>query len=124
MAVVLIIDDEEDIRTIATLALEDVGGFEVVTAANCAEGLQAAAKHRPDVILLDVMMPDVNGLVTFDRLQNLPETRETPIIFMTARVQRDEVAELQATDAKGVIAKPFDPMTLADEVTELTGVRP
>ena len=121
---ILIIDDEEDIRVIATLALEDVGGFEVVTAANCAQALLAAETHRPDVILLDVMMPDVNGLVTFDRLQSLPEVRETPIIFMTARVQRSELTELRATDAKGVITKPFDPMTLADEVTELTGVHP
>ena len=123
MTTALIIDDEEDIRVIATLALSEVGGFEVIVASGCAEGVQVAQSERPDVILLDVMMPDGSGLEVLDRLRTIATLQTTPVVFMTAKVQRHELDELQATDAKGVIAKPFDPLTLAEELTRLTGVR-
>lgn len=113
---VLLVDDEPDIRKIGTLALERVGGLEVTQASSGVEALDVAVAASPDVILLDVMMPDLDGPATFSRLRELPELADTPIVFLTAKVQKSEVERYMELGAKGVIKKPFDPMTLADEV--------
>ncbi|HBP19967.1 MAG TPA: hypothetical protein DEA08_19545 [Planctomycetes bacterium] len=113
---VLLVDDEPDIRKIGTLALERVGGLEVTQASSGLEALELAVAAAPDVILLDVMMPELDGPATFSRLRELPELADTPIVFLTAKVQKNEVERYMELGAKGVIKKPFDPMTLADEV--------
>ncbi|MFZ5479454.1 MAG: response regulator [Myxococcota bacterium] len=115
----LIVDDDDDIRTIGRLSLGRVGGMQVIEAASGPEGLAVAARERPDVVLLDVMMPGMDGAAVYARLRELPETAATPVVFMTAKVQRHEVERLMGLGAVGVIAKPFDPMTLADEVRRL-----
>jgi CheY-like chemotaxis protein len=114
---VLLIDDEDDIREIAQLSLEMVAHWDVVTASSGAEGLERAAQEQPDAILLDVMMPDLDGVATLGRLQADPVTSHIPVIFLTAKVQAD-LAELGAVS---VIPKPFDPMRLSSQVASSLG---
>ena len=116
---ILYVEDEADIRTVARLALEAVGGFTVELAASGDEALLRAKEFRPDLLLLDVMMPGMDGQATLGALRALPETAAVPAIFMTARAQPAEVAALKAQGALGVITKPFDPMRLADQVRHL-----
>ncbi len=115
---VLIVDDDPDIRRIGALCLERVAGWEVVQAASGSECLERMDPDF-DVILLDVMMPGMDGPTTLDALGRRASTREVPVIFMTARVQLDEVEEYLEMGAQGVIAKPFDPMGLAAEVDSI-----
>jgi CheY-like chemotaxis protein len=116
---VLLVDDEPDIRRIAHLSLHRVGKMQVVMAASGAEALDLAARELPDVVLLDVMMPELDGPSTFQRLRALPATAGIPVIFMTAKAQKHEVEAFRALGAAGVIPKPFDPMTLAAEVRRI-----
>ena len=116
---VLYVEDDADIRTIASLALEAVGGLTLQPCASGAEALERAAGFAPDLLLLDVMMPGMDGPTTLARLRDLPQTRDVPVIFMTAKVQASEVQHYKALGALGVISKPFDPMTLAAEVQAL-----
>ena len=113
---VLLIDDEDDIREIGEFALRDVGGLVVAVASSGTEGVERAIADRPDVILLDFMMPGVDGPSTFQRLRANASTAGIPIIFLTARVQRVDRERLLNLGAEAVIAKPFDPETLADDV--------
>lgn len=118
---ILIVDDEEDIREVAQLSLEAVGGWEVLTAASGDEALATAASQQLDAILLDIMMPDLDGIATFQQLQANPVTQHIPVILLTAKVQaadRHRFAELGLT---AMIVKPFDPMTLADLVADALG---
>lgn len=116
---VLLIDDEDDIREVATLTLETMADFEVISAANGMSGLLKAREEQPDFILLDVMMPGIDGVTTFLQLQASEATRGIPVIFMTAKVQPADRKRLSDLGAKGIIAKPFDPMTLSNEVLAL-----
>ncbi|MCC7380501.1 MAG: response regulator [Deltaproteobacteria bacterium] len=118
---VLLVDDEEDIRKIGRVSLERVGKLDVVLAGSAAEALSVAMAERPDLILMDVMMPGVDGLAGFAAIHNVPELRDIPAIFMTARVQRAEIDQCLAAGAIGVIHKPFDPMTLPAEILRLLG---
>lgn len=118
---VLMVDDEPDIRRIGQLSLQRVGGLEVLLAASGDEALELAARERPDVVLLDVMMPLVDGPTTLARLRARPETAAIPVIFMTAKVLPHEVQRFRELGAAGVIAKPFDPMTLPSEVKRILG---
>ncbi|MBK6693101.1 MAG: response regulator [Myxococcales bacterium] len=120
---VLYAEDEPDIREVALLALVDVGGLEVVACENGLDALRKVADFAPDLILLDVMMPDMDGPTTMKHLREREETKTTPVIFMTAKVQAHEAAEYQALGAAGVIPKPFDPMTLADQIREVWSKR-
>ncbi len=113
---VLLVDDEEDIRTIGRIALEDVGGLQVFLACCGQDGLRIAAREQPDVILLDVMMPGMDGPTTLARLQRDPATAAIPVVFVTAKAQHCEIERYLAAGARGVIAKPFDPMSLPDEL--------
>jgi two-component system OmpR family response regulator len=113
---ILYVEDEPDIRTIGQMALEVVGGFTVVACASGAEAVEAAPSAGADLLLLDVMMPGMDGHMTLRALRALPATAQTPVIFMTAKVQPAEVAQHKALGAIEVIAKPFDPMVLADEI--------
>jgi CheY-like chemotaxis protein len=119
MSRILHIEDEIDIQEVARIALEDVGGFSVTTAGSGREGLSLAERIRPDLILLDVMMPGMDGPATLQALRENATTAGIPVIFMTAKVQRHEVGRYTALGALGVITKPFDPMTLAQSVREL-----
>ncbi len=121
---VLYIEDEVDIQTIARLALESIGGLVVETCSSGREGLDRAAGFSPDLILLDVMMPDMDGPATLRALRQLPGMADVPVVFMTAKVQPQEVAGYRALGALDVIAKPFDPMTLAEQVREIWARRP
>ncbi|KFE68669.1 response regulator [Hyalangium minutum] len=116
---VLLVDDEEDIRTVGHLSLKRVGGWQTVLAASGAEAVALAAAEKPDVILLDVMMPGMDGPTTFGQLRAQEATAHTPIIFMTAKIQKQEVARYLELGAAGVISKPFDPMTLPTEIRKL-----
>lgn len=116
---ILYVDDEADIREVAQMALELEPGFEVRCAASGAEALVVAREWRPDLIMLDVMMPELDGPSTLSRLRAEPSTAATPVIFITARTQVQEVEAFLSLGAVGVIAKPFDPMQLGSQVREL-----
>ena len=117
----LLIDDEDDIREVASLTLETVGNFDVSTAPSGRAGIIAAREQKPDAILLDVMMPELDGPSTFRELRAHEETRDIPVIFLTAKVQGADCRRLSELGAKGIIAKPFDPMRLAQEVSVILG---
>ena len=118
---VLLVDDEDDIREVAGMSLETVAGWGVLEARSGSEGLKIAAAEQPDAILLDVMMPDMDGPATFMNLQNDAATKNIPVIFLTAKAQTREQRSFRELGAQGVISKPFDPMTLADQVAEILG---
>lgn len=118
---VLVVDDDDAIREVAQMALEIVGGWQVSSAASGTEALRRAHDERPDAVLLDVMMPGMDGPTTFSRLRELSETSAIPVIFLTAKVQTGDRRAWAELDIAGVIAKPFDPMALAAEVAELLG---
>lgn len=116
---VLIVDDDDGIRLIARRALERLAGWEVLTAASGAEALDLAA--GADAVLLDVMMPGMDGPATLAELRARPDTADVPVVMLTAKVQESERAELAELPSSGVLAKPFDPLTLHREVAELVG---
>ena len=118
---VLLIDDEDAIREVARVSLQMVGGWEVSTACSGAEGIAVAQSDQPDAILLDVMMPDMDGPTTFQRLQRDSETRSIPVILLTAKVQGADRRHFGELGVAGVIAKPFDPMVLAGQVATTLG---
>ena len=109
-------DDEADIREIAALALEMDPDFEVMTCDGGEPALELAARWHPHLILLDYMMPGLDGPATLERLRRTPAGAQTQVAFVTARVQSQDVARLFALGATGVVPKPFDPMTLAATV--------
>ena len=118
---VLLIDDEEDIRKVGRLSLEAIGHFETAVAASAKEGFDLARVDRPDFILMDMMMPDVDGIAALSELKSSPDLKDIPVIFMTAKAQRTEIAFYLQCGAIGVVKKPFDPMTLPSELTAILG---
>ncbi len=112
---ILYVDDDDDIREVAMIALELDGGLEVRGCASGAEALVVAPAFQPDLILLDVMMPQIDGPATLAGLRADPRTAEIAVVFITARTRSAEVEHLKQLGALGVIAKPFDPMTLAEQ---------
>jgi two-component system OmpR family response regulator len=116
---ILLVEDEADIRTVATLTLQAVGSFTVASVSSGHEALETAPTFVPDLILLDVMMPGLDGPATLRALRAQPQTAEIPVMFVTAKVQPQEVAELRALGALGVITKPFSPMTLPTTINQL-----
>lgn len=116
---VLIIDDEADIRAVIQGCLEDIAGWEVMTA-NCGEqGLQIAAKEQLDAILLDVSMPGMGGLEVLKKLQENPQTTTIPVALLTAKVLPDEQELFATLGIIGLIMKPFDPMILVEQVASV-----
>lgn len=116
---VLVIDDDADIRSIVRMSLSHTGGMDVIQAASGVEGVRKAREERPHVILLDVMMPGMDGVATLAALRAQPATVMTPVIFLTAKAGAHEVERLTALGAAGVLVKPFDPRTLSDDVRAL-----
>lgn len=116
---ILYVEDEPDIQMVARLALETLGGFTVEVCSSGNEAIVRAPDFQPQLILLDVMMPGMDGPKTLEMLRGLPQTATTPAVFMTAKVQPSEIAQYKALGAVDVIPKPFDPMALAGIVEEI-----
>jgi two-component system OmpR family response regulator len=106
------VEDEPHIREIVQLALEELGGFTLHVCESGPEALDTAPMFHPDLVLLDVMMPGMNGIQTFRSLRELPQLSNTPIIFVTAKAQKHEIQQYKSLGAVDVIAKPFNPITL------------
>jgi len=113
---ILYVEDEPDIQAVAKIALEAVGGFELKVCSSGQEALEVAAAFGPDLLLLDVMMPGMDGPTSLRALRKIPELTGTPAIFMTAKVQPDEIIAIKTAGVLDVITKPFDPMGLADQI--------
>ena len=113
------VEDEPDIRTITEMALETIGGFDLDTYECGFDAVENASKFETDLILLDVMMPGMDGPQVFKAFAETEEMKDKPVIFMTARTQKSEVAEYLALGAKAVIPKPFDPITLSDQIRDV-----
>jgi two-component system OmpR family response regulator len=116
---ILYVEDEPDIQAVAQIALETVGGFTIKICQHGQQALAEAAAFKPDLLLLDVMMPDMDGPTTLVQLHQQPELAHIPAVFMTAKVQPQEVEQLRTLGAVDVITKPFDPMTLAEQIREI-----
>ena len=116
---ILYVEDEADIQKVARMALETVGGFEVMICGSGAEALEKAPGFAPDILLLDVMMPGMDGPDTLVELMKIESLKDTPSIFLTAKALPAEVDRYRDLGALGVIPKPFDPMALADKVKEI-----
>lgn len=113
---VMCVEDDADIRTILEFSLAEVGGLEVCCCDSGRAALAKAAAFRPDLVLLDVMMPDMSGPRTLAALRTLPEMQGVPIVFLTAKALPDELEQLLQHGATGLIVKPFDPMSLATDI--------
>ncbi|MEN8181691.1 MAG: response regulator [Myxococcota bacterium] len=120
---ILIADDDADIRLVGELCLRRIGGWEVVMASSGEEALDRARQEQPDVILLDVMMPNGDGPTALAKLREDPSTAALPVIFLTARVQKHEIESYRKLGADGVILKPFDATTLPDEIRHIVEAR-
>ncbi len=118
---ILIIDDEEDIRQVAGLSLETVAGWDVILANSGAQGIETAAREVPDAILLDVMMPAMDGPTTFQHLRDNPVTASIPVLLLTAKVQGSDQRRFAALGVAGILFKPFDPLTLSRQVADTLG---
>ncbi len=116
---ILYVEDEPDIQKVAKLALEHVGGFEVLVCSSGPEAIENAPGFAPDMILLDVMMPGMDGPATLEALRKIESLKHTPAVFLTAKVLPTEIRRYKELGALEVIAKPFDPMALSDQVRAL-----
>lgn len=116
---ILLVEDEADIQLVARLALESLGAFEVALCSSGQEALEVAPRYRPDLVLLDVMMPGLDGPATLEALRRLPDFEMPPVVFVTAKVQAVEIERYKAMGALDVIGKPFDPLTLSDKVRSI-----
>ncbi len=118
---ILFIDDEDDIKTLAQFCLETEAGWSMVSASGGVEGVAIAESEQPDAILLDAMMPEIDGLQTIAKLRDNPKTKHIPIIFITAKAQASDRRRFYQAGAKGVINKPFDSLTLASQISGFLG---
>ena len=118
---ILIIDDEDDIREVAALSLETVAGWQVYTASSGSQGLARAIEYQPEAILLDVMMPGMDGPTTFRELRKNPVTAHIPVLLLTAKVQGADQRRFADLGVEAVLTKPFDPLTLSDQMSRILG---
>ncbi len=116
---ILYVEDEPDIQAVAKIALETVGGFTVEICSSGFEAVEKASDFKPDLLLLDVMMPGMDGVSTLQELRKQPGLENIPAMFMTAKVRPSEVDQLRLQGAIDVIPKPFDPMTLSENLKSL-----
>lgn len=121
---VLIIEDEDANREVARINLELVGDWEVSTCGSRSEGLVIAKEQQPDAILLDVMMPDMDGSATFKELQREEATKNIPVILLTGKERPSEHHNFNGLGVRGVFAKPFGPLTLASDASKVLGWPP
>jgi CheY-like chemotaxis protein len=120
---ILIIDDEDDIREVAALSLEATAGWQILTASSGAEGIDIASTEQPDAILMDVMMPGVDGPTTFAKMQQTPAIAQIPVLLLTAKVQGVDQRRFAGLGLAGILFKPFDPLTLAEQISTALGWR-
>jgi CheY-like chemotaxis protein len=118
---ILIIDDEDDIREVAALCLESVAGWDVIAASSGAQGLARAIEYQPDAILLDVMMPGMDGPTTFRELRKNPATAHIPVLLLTAKVQSSDQRRFADLGVEAVLFKPFDPLALSTQIAGVLG---
>jgi len=118
---VVVIDDDPSIREVAALALSVVGGHEVHTAGDGTEGMEVARRVRPDAVLLDVMMPVLDGPTVLARMREVEALRDVPVVFLTAKVGAQDISRLDGLGAVAVITKPFDPLRLARQLADALG---
>jgi two-component system, OmpR family, alkaline phosphatase synthesis response regulator PhoP len=118
---VLVIDDSALVREAARVALETIGGFEVSVAESGEQGIELAQSERPDAILLDVVMPGLDGIAVAERLTTLPATSSSPVVFLTAGDRPEDRERYESVAVSGVIAKPFEIEQLAHELASLLG---
>lgn len=118
---ILIIDDDDDIREVASLSLEAVGGWRVSTAISGMEGIRVAPALQPDAILMDVMMPGMDGPTTFRAMQQAADIAHIPVILLTAKVQAQDQKRFADLGVAGVLFKPFDPLLLAKQISSALG---
>ncbi|MEM1253668.1 MAG: response regulator [Cyanobacteria bacterium P01_H01_bin.21] len=118
---ILVIDDEEPIQKVVGLSLKMEADWQIICASSGPEGITLAETRQPDAILLDVMMPEVDGIQTFERLSNNLQTKDIPVILLTAKTGTAEKRLFQKIGVTGVITKPFDPLSLASQIAKLTG---
>ncbi|VEP12665.1 Two-component response regulator [Hyella patelloides LEGE 07179] len=118
---VLFIDDEEDVRALACFCIELEAGWKMLSASGGRKGIAIAETEQPDAILLDAMMPDLDGLQTIAQLRANPKTQQIPVVFITAKAQASDRRRFYAAGAKGVINKPFDSLTLASQIAGFLG---
>lgn len=118
---ILIIDDEDDIREVAALSLEATAGWQVLTASSGVEGIAIATTEQPDAILLDVMMPGIDGPTTFRNMQQDPLIAHIPVLLLTAKVQGVDQRRFASLGLAAILFKPFDPLTLASQISEALG---
>lgn len=119
MPVIVLIDDDEAIREIAHISLTRLGGHQVHATGSGPEGIELVRLHRPDVVVVDVMMPGMDGPAVAAALRADPEVGGVAVVFLTAKAGADELAALSSSGGVGVITKPFDPMTLSQRLGEL-----
>ncbi len=112
----MLVEDDPDIRFVVCQVLEKLGGFQIKAYASGKEALQAVEELKPQMILLDVMMPGMDGPTTLKELRKKPACKDLPIVFITAKTQHDEVEKLQKLGVQAVISKPFDPKTLTQQI--------
>jgi CheY-like chemotaxis protein len=118
---ILIIDDEDDIRQVAALSLETVAGWDVVLANSGKQGIERASVEQPDAILLDVMMPEMDGPTTFLKLKANQKTSHIPVLLLTAKVQGPDQRRFADLGVAAILFKPFDPLTLAGQISSVLG---
>lgn len=115
---ILVVDDESYIQEVTKICLETVAGWDVLTAGSGIEGIRKAEHEQPDAILLDVMMPEMDGIATFSQLQENPATQHIPVMFFTAKAPASDSQEYEKMGIKAAISKPFEPMILAKQVAQ------
>lgn len=118
---ILIIDDEDDIREVAALSLEATAGWQIFTANSGPRGIEVAAAEQPDAILMDVMMPEVDGPTTFRLMQQNPTISHIPVLLLTAKVQGADQRRFANLGVNGILFKPFDPLMLAQQISDILG---
>jgi CheY-like chemotaxis protein len=118
---ILLVDDEQDIREVAALSLQAIGGWRVSSAADGSSGILMARAEQPDAILLDVMMPGLDGPATVHRLREDPQTRDIPVILLTAKAQGADRRRYAQLGVAGTLTKPFDPLTLTEQIATILG---
>jgi CheY-like chemotaxis protein len=118
---ILIIDDEDDIREVASLSLQTVAGWDVIVASSGAQGVARASEQQPDAILLDVMMPGMDGPTTFRELRKNPATAAIPVLLLTAKVQGTDQRRFADLGVQAILFKPFDPLTLSSQIASALG---
>jgi CheY-like chemotaxis protein len=116
---ILLADDEPDILEISRIALETVGGFEVLVCSSGKKLLERLSGFEPDLVIVDVLMPDMTGPEVFEEIRRRPEFDAVPVIYLTGVIQEEELEDLRETGVADVILKPFDPMTLADRINDI-----